>query len=121
MLMEDDVVETEFKDRGIIHFDGSPDAYDPDNDPGFVVCQGKPVFNVGSVMEVDDHAAQQSVFDRLPIPQSKRAEFYQWLVTEGVAEQEEQRIKDSKRNATKKRKTREPPATPRSSPHRSLP
>ena len=114
MHMEDDV-ETEFKDRGIIHFDGSMDAYDPDNDPGFVARQGKPVYSTDSVMEVDDLAAQQSVFDRLPIPQSKRAEFYQWLVTDCAAEQEEQRIQDAKRNATKKRKTREPP-TPHSSP-----
>lgn len=37
-----------------------------------------------------DDPIQQSLFDRLPIPQSKRKEFFEWLITEEYDRQKQQ-------------------------------
>jgi hypothetical protein len=98
--------EFEHKDRGIIHFHhAGGDTFNPDADPGFVERKEKPRFSDGSVIEQDDHAMQQSIYDRLPIPLSKRAEFFNWLVNDYQNESNQEQLKASHRD--KKRKTRD--------------
>ena len=79
----------EHKDRGIIHFQGAVDSYDPDNDPGFVELDAldekgelpKQRYRDTSILTGDDCNEQQRIFDRLPLSQSNRAEFFNWLTT----------------------------------------
>jgi hypothetical protein len=92
-MLEDDDQYHEHKDAGIVHFDGARDTYDPDNDPGFVEVKhadggGRIVYGTESGLTAEDRGTQQSIFDRLPLSQSNRSLFFNWLTTEYTQEQE---------------------------------
>lgn len=84
-MMEGYKVET--KDAGVIVFRNGVDTYNSDQDPGFAGSESA-TYNDTSILTSDDHASQQSIFDRLPVPQSKRQELYDWILNEYAAEQE---------------------------------
>jgi hypothetical protein len=99
--------ELEHKDRGIILFQGASDHYDADTDPGFVEINrdDAPIcYAESSAIEADSLNMHQSIFDRLPIPQSKRADFYNWLVTDFAEQQAREEQEESAAG---------PPQTPR--------
>jgi len=78
----------ETKDEGIILFQGAVDSYDPDHDPGCILFPGKATFRDGdSMIDADDIAMQQEIFNRLPLSQSDRSKFFNWLVTDYQQEQ----------------------------------
>ena len=79
---------SDIKDDGIKLFQGAADSYDPDHDPGCILLPGKAIFRDGdSIIEADDIAMQQEIFDRLPLSQSDRTKLYNWLVTDYNQEQ----------------------------------
>ena len=92
--------EEDTKDSGIILFQGAIDSYDPDHDPGFIERPGKATFRDGdSVIEADDIAMHQEIFDRLPLSQSDRSKFFTWLVTDYQQAQKEERDAKKRRRA----------------------
>lgn len=94
-----DTYAHETKDQGIVHFQGSPDSYNPNTDPGFVEL-GRATYSDTSTLTGDDSGIQQSIFDRLPLSQSNRREFYDWLLKEH--QNSEAQVKEP--NAKKRRR-----------------
>lgn len=95
-----DEEEEEYKDAGIVYY---PEAKE-EEDPGFKVLSGPPTFSSVSMLTNEDIGTQQRIFDRLPLSQSKRAEFFQWLTTDYIAEQEAEEIATAARGDQRKRK-----------------
>ena len=61
--------------RGLNHIERLSDAVDP----GFDVSPSVPEMSDVSILE-NTQNTQQNIFDRLPLSQSKRKEFYNWLL-----------------------------------------
>ena len=80
-----DEEEEEYKDAGIVYY---PETKEEEEDPGFTVLSGPPTFSSVSKLTNEDIGTQQRIFDRLPLSQKTRAEFYTWLTTDYIAEQE---------------------------------
>jgi hypothetical protein len=82
----------DYKDSCADHFMGVVDTYDPDgSDPGFVECSGVPAtYSDGTILSADDYDMQQSLFDRLPLSSKTKQEFYTWLCTDYLAEQQQE-------------------------------
>jgi hypothetical protein len=82
----------DYKDNCADHFMGVVDTYDPDGpDPGFVESSGVPAtYSDGTILSSDDRDMQQSIFDRLPLSSKTKQEFYTWLCTDYLAEQQQE-------------------------------
>jgi hypothetical protein len=82
----------DYKDSCADHFMGAVDTYDPDgSNPGFVESSGVPAtYSDGASLSADDHSMQQSIFDRLPLSSKTKQEFYTWLCTDYLAEQQQE-------------------------------
>jgi hypothetical protein len=80
----------DYKDNCADHFMGVVDTYDPDGaDPGFIESAGVPAnYSDGTSLSADDRVVQQSIFDRLPLSSKTKQEFYTWLCTDYLVEQQ---------------------------------
>ena len=94
-----DEEEEEHKDVGIIYY-----PEETEEDPGFTVLSDPPTFSSLSTLTNEDIGTQQRIFDRLPLSQSKRAEFFEWLTTDYIAEQEAEERATTARGDQRKRK-----------------
>lgn len=92
--------DEEHKDHGIVPYPLS----DGDDDPGIVVLPGPAKFGTESILTTEDHGTQQKVFDRLPLSQSTRREFFNWLTTEYAEEQRKEEEAAQERGEQRKRR-----------------